>query len=98
MAGPRQAERVGHSFRRDCRTGLHHPWCRVCEFDARPDHGGTVLWGQVVAAAITIGYCAVATFILLKILDVVMGLRVSQEGEVRGLDMNEHGEEGYIFV
>ena len=60
--------------------------------------GGTVLWGQVVAAAITIGYCAVATFILLKILDVVMGLRVSQEGEVRGLDMNEHGEEGYIFV
>ena len=44
------------------------------------------------------GYCAVATFILLKILDAVMGLRVSQEGEVRGLDMNEHGEEGYIFV
>ncbi|MDG2207951.1 MAG: ammonium transporter [Pirellulales bacterium] len=60
--------------------------------------GGSVFWGQVVAAAITIGYCAVATFILLKILDVVMGLRVSQEGEVRGLDMNEHGEEGYIFV
>ena len=60
--------------------------------------GGSVLWGQVVAVAITIGYCAVATFILLKILDVVMGLRVSQEGEVRGLDMNEHGEEGYIFV
>jgi ammonia channel protein AmtB len=25
-------------------------------------------------------------------------LRVSQEGEVRGLDINEHGEEGYIFV
>ena len=60
--------------------------------------GGNVLWGQIVAVGITIGYCAVATFILLKILDVVMGLRVSQEGEVRGLDMNEHGEEGYIFV
>ena len=60
--------------------------------------GGDVLWGQIVAAGITIGYCAVATFILLKILDVVMGLRVSQEGEVRGLDINEHGEEGYIFV
>jgi len=60
--------------------------------------GGDVLWGQIVAAGITIGYCAVATFILLKILDAVMGLRVSQEGEVRGLDMNEHGEEGYIFV
>ena len=60
--------------------------------------GGDVLWGQIVAAGITIVYCAVATFILLKILDAVMGLRVSQEGEVRGLDMNEHGEEGYIFV
>ena len=60
--------------------------------------GGNVLWGQIVAAGITIVYCAVATFILLKILDAVMGLRVSQEGEVRGLDMNEHGEEGYIFV
>lgn len=60
--------------------------------------GGNVLWGQIVAAGITIVYCAVATFILLKILDVVMGLRVSQEGEVRGLDINEHGEEGYIFV
>jgi Amt family ammonium transporter len=60
--------------------------------------GGDVLLGQIVAAGITIGYCAVATFILLKILDVVMGLRVSQEGEVRGLDINEHGEEGYIFV
>ena len=60
--------------------------------------GGDVLWGQIVAAGITIIYCAVATFILLKILDAVMGLRISQEGEVRGLDMNEHGEEGYIFV
>ena len=60
--------------------------------------GGNVVWGQIVAAGITIVYCAVATFILLKILDAVMGLRVSQEGEVRGLDMNEHGEEGYIFV
>ncbi|MEC7500893.1 MAG: ammonium transporter [Planctomycetota bacterium] len=60
--------------------------------------GGNVLWGQIVAAGITIVYCAVATFILLKILDAVMGLRVSQEGEVRGLDINEHGEEGYIFV
>ena len=46
----------------------------------------------------TIVYCAVVSFIILKILDWTMGLRVSQEGEVRGLDINEHGEEGYIFV
>jgi Amt family ammonium transporter len=40
----------------------------------------------------------VATFVILKILDAVMGLRVSEAGEMRGLDVNEHGEEGYIFA
>ena len=60
--------------------------------------GGGVLGGQVVAVVVTIVYCAVASFIILKVLDWTMGLRVSQEGEVRGLDINEHGEEGYIFV
>jgi Amt family ammonium transporter len=60
--------------------------------------GGSVLTGQIVAALVTIVFCAVVTFILLKILDVTMGLRVSQEGEIRGLDLTEHGEEGYIFT
>jgi Amt family ammonium transporter len=59
--------------------------------------GGSVLPGQVVAALITIVYCFVMTFIILKLLDATMGLRVSQEGEIRGLDLCEHGEEGYIF-
>jgi Amt family ammonium transporter len=60
--------------------------------------GARALAGQVVAVVVTIVYCAVVSFIILKILDWTMGLRVSQEGEVRGLDINEHGEEGYIFV
>lgn len=37
------------------------------------------------------------TFVIFKFLDVSMGLRVSQESELRGLDLSEHGEEGYIF-
>ncbi|MBS0470288.1 MAG: ammonium transporter [Proteobacteria bacterium] len=37
-------------------------------------------------------YCAIATFILLKIIDMVVGLRVSREVEVEGLDINLHGE------
>jgi len=60
--------------------------------------GGTVLAGQVVATAITWVLAAVATFILLKVLDVTMGLRVSPEAEVEGLDLSQHGEEGYIFI
>ena len=46
----------------------------------------------VVAAAI---YSAVLTFVILKIIDVTIGLRVSSEEESEGLDTNLHGEEGY---
>ena len=61
--------------------------------------GGTrVFIGQIVAVAITWVFAAVATLILLKILDATMGLRVTQEQEVQGLDLSEHGEEGYIFL
>ena len=37
-------------------------------------------------------YCAVVTFIILKLIDMVIGLRVSPEVEVEGLDINLHGE------
>ena len=57
-----------------------------------------VFIGQIVAVAVTWVFAAVATFILLKILDATMGLRVSQEREIQGLDLSEHGEEGYIFI
>ena len=53
--------------------------------------------GQIVAVVVTWIFSAVVTFILLKVLDLTMGLRVSQEDEVIGLDLSEHGEEGYIF-
>ena len=35
--------------------------------------------------------------ILIKVLDLTIGLRVTQEAEIQGLDLAEHGEEGYIF-
>ena len=41
---------------------------------------------------------AVATFIILKVLDVTMGLRVKRDEEMQGLDLSQHGEEGYIFI
>jgi Amt family ammonium transporter len=59
--------------------------------------GGNVLVAQLVATAITWVLAIVATFIILKVLDATMGLRVSQEDEVEGLDLTQHGEEGYIF-
>jgi len=60
--------------------------------------GGTLLVGQIAAVAITWVLAAVATFILLKVLDAVMGLRVSEQDEIQGLDLSQHGEEGYIFI
>jgi Amt family ammonium transporter len=40
----------------------------------------------------------IGTFIILKVIDSVVGLRVTQEEELMGLDVSQHGEEGYIFV
>jgi len=59
--------------------------------------GGGVLKGQIVAVVITWVFSLVVTFVLLKILDATMGLRVSQDEETQGLDYTQHGEEGYIF-
>ncbi len=60
--------------------------------------GGSLLTAQIVAALITWGLAIVATFIILKVLDATMGLRVSPAEEIQGLDLSQHGEEGYIFI
>lgn len=52
---------------------------------------------QGVSVLATAAVAVVGTTILLKILDATMGLRVSQDEEIRGLDLSQHGEEGYIF-
>ncbi len=56
-----------------------------------------ILIGQIVATVVTWVFSIAATYILLKAIDLVMGLRVDQEGEMRGLDLSQHGEEGYIL-
>ena len=59
--------------------------------------GGSVMQGQIVATAVTWIFSIVATFILLKIVDVAVGLRPTPENERRGLDLTDHEEEGYIL-
>ena len=53
---------------------------------------------QAVSAGAAILLSVVGTFIFLKVLDAVMGLRVTQSDEIQGLDLSQHGEEGYIFL
>jgi len=50
---------------------------------------------QAMASVITIVFTLVTTFIILKGIDLTIGLRVDEDGEVAGLDITEHGETGY---
>jgi Amt family ammonium transporter len=50
---------------------------------------------QLAAIGATWGYSLVMTFAILKVLDLVMGLRVSHEEELVGVDMSQHGERAY---
>jgi ammonium transporter, Amt family len=41
-------------------------------------------------------YSLIGTAIILKVLDVTMGLRVQDEEEIEGLDVSQHGEKAYL--
>src|SRR5678816_2679481 len=55
-----------------------------------------LLMNQLKAVAITIVWSVVATAVIAFVIKAVIGLRPSAEVESQGLDINEHGEEGYI--
>lgn len=50
---------------------------------------------QAIACAVSGVYAAVVTFVLLKIIDKIVGVRVETADEREGLDTSQHGEEGY---
>jgi Amt family ammonium transporter len=50
------------------------------------------MWIQFIDVAAVFVYCGIGTFIILKVIDMIVGLRVSPEVEVEGLDINLHGE------
>lgn len=50
---------------------------------------------QAAAVGATIAYAVIGTWILLKVVDVMVGLRVTAEEEEQGLDWTQHGESGY---
>ncbi len=55
------------------------------------------VWNQAIGCAISWGLGIVGTLIILKITDVLIGVRVTPEQEETGLDLSMHGEEGYTF-
>ena len=73
--------------------------------DVNPDgangiyYGGSVnlVLAQIAAVVVTIVISAIASMVILKAIDLVIGLRVDPEAEQQGLDIATHGEEGYVF-
>jgi len=58
---------------------------------------GSQVWVQFVSVLGTLVYGGIVSFILLKIIDMAIGLRVSEEQETEGLDLAMHDERGYIL-
>jgi Amt family ammonium transporter len=58
---------------------------------------GYQLLNQLVGVAIAWAIAVLGTLTILKVVDVVIGLRVTDEHEVQGLDLSQHGEEGYYW-
>jgi len=55
------------------------------------------LLNQVIGVAIAWVLAAVGTLVILKVVDLTIGLRVSEDHEIQGLDLSQHGEEGYYW-
>ena len=60
--------------------------------DNAPANMMSQLWVQIEGVLATIAYSAVLTFIILKVIDVVIGIRVEADDERMGLDLSQHGE------
>jgi Amt family ammonium transporter len=56
---------------------------------------GTAFLGQLIAVAVTIAWATIAGYIIIKITQAIVGLRVDEDDESEGLDLTEHGERGY---
>ena len=55
------------------------------------------LFNQFVGVLIAWAIAIIGTLIILKIVDALIGLRVTEEHEIQGLDVSQHGEEGYYW-
>jgi ammonium transporter, Amt family len=55
------------------------------------------VWVQTKGVLFTLVYTVILTYLILKLVDLAIGLRVTEEEETEGLDLSQHGERGYIL-
>jgi Amt family ammonium transporter len=56
---------------------------------------GSQFMVQLSSVAITVLWTGIASYVILKVIGAVIGLRVDQQDEIEGLDLSQHGERGY---
>jgi Amt family ammonium transporter len=61
------------------------------------EYSTSQIWVQIKAVLVAVAWSGIGSFILFKLVDLVMGLRVPSEMEREGLDVGEHGERAYNF-
>ena len=59
--------------------------------------GGLLLWNHILSIVVVMAFSFVATFVIAKVLDSTIGLRVSESTEMTGLDVSDHGEAAYVM-
>ena len=55
----------------------------------------TAFMAQLLATVVTIVWAGIASYIIVKVVQSIVGLRVNDEEEAEGLDLTYHGERGY---
>ena len=56
---------------------------------------GTAFVGQLLAVVITVIWAGVGSYVIVKVVQATVGLRVDETEETEGLDLTVHGERGY---
>ena len=59
--------------------------------------GLTLMWKQLIGVGVTLAFSFIATIAIVKVVDATIGLRVSEEDELVGLDLTQHSEVGYAL-
>ena len=97
---PRRARR-GRNHRRVADGGIRATIVNPIFGAGKPAGGLDSHWGQVgnrlVGVLIAWAVALVGTIVILKITDLVTGFRTSEDHEVEGLDISQHGEEAYYL-
>ncbi|MEZ6088340.1 MAG: ammonium transporter [Pirellulaceae bacterium] len=60
--------------------------------------GGDILAGQIAAVIVTYLFAGIGSIVLLLLIKATIGLRVEANDEQQGLDISQHGEEGYVLT